>query len=294
MHRGQPARADHHSASASASAVDQHAAVVLGLADSSDAAWLGADRCSTNVDGRTRAGREAAAHPGSADRRRQHSPGGALLERAGDRRRSLHDVIAATSLDPEHLDAWAHGLAVRCVVFALDHWAPSPTRTVGTTGAACWPTPSRLWHLRDSVADLAWPGQLAAPDGYDLLRVALGHRLPHAEHLRAPPPVARFYAPGELPADGRVRVPPRASHHDHAGAGTARGSGAPPTTWRCGWPGWPHPLCCLCAAPATVPDHHPLSRRELVAAGDSHPDAWRHLRPLCEACHNAKSARDRR
>ena len=55
-----------------------------------------------------------------------------------------------------------------------------------------------------------------------------------------------------------------------------------------------HPLCCLCRRPATVPDHHPLSRRELVAAGDPHPDAWRNLRPLCESCHNAKSARERR
>jgi len=55
-----------------------------------------------------------------------------------------------------------------------------------------------------------------------------------------------------------------------------------------------HPTCSLCREPATVADHHPLARRELVAAGDPHPDAWVNLRPLCESHHNAKSGGERR
>lgn len=52
-----------------------------------------------------------------------------------------------------------------------------------------------------------------------------------------------------------------------------------------------HPLCLLCAAPATVPDHYPLSRRALVAAGVADPDADERLRPLCKSCHDKSTAR---
>ena len=45
-----------------------------------------------------------------------------------------------------------------------------------------------------------------------------------------------------------------------------------------------HPTCDLCGEPAVVADHHPTSRRDLVAQGDPHPDAWSHLRPLCRSC----------
>jgi 5-methylcytosine-specific restriction protein A len=53
-----------------------------------------------------------------------------------------------------------------------------------------------------------------------------------------------------------------------------------------------HPVCVLCGRPATHSDHHPLSRRELLALGVEHPDAWSRLRALCTSCHNRKSARD--
>lgn len=46
-----------------------------------------------------------------------------------------------------------------------------------------------------------------------------------------------------------------------------------------------HPTCVDCGAPATVPDHDPVSRAELVARGDPHPDAWHHLKPRCRPCH---------
>lgn len=53
-----------------------------------------------------------------------------------------------------------------------------------------------------------------------------------------------------------------------------------------------HPWCNLCGRPAQVPDHHPETRKELVAKGDPDPDADRHLRPLCTSCHNSETARN--
>jgi 5-methylcytosine-specific restriction protein A len=53
-----------------------------------------------------------------------------------------------------------------------------------------------------------------------------------------------------------------------------------------------HPVCCLCGAPSEVPDHWPLSRRQLLEAGDPHPDAWTHLRPLCRSCHSRETNRN--
>lgn len=50
-----------------------------------------------------------------------------------------------------------------------------------------------------------------------------------------------------------------------------------------------HPICCLCQGPASVPDHYPLGRRELVARGVRDPDAWHRLRPLCKPCHDIET-----
>lgn len=52
-----------------------------------------------------------------------------------------------------------------------------------------------------------------------------------------------------------------------------------------------HPRCALCGRASTVPDHYPRSRRELVAAGVLDPDADEYLRPLCDPCHRAETAR---
>jgi len=52
-----------------------------------------------------------------------------------------------------------------------------------------------------------------------------------------------------------------------------------------------HPWCVLCKRAATVADHHPVSRRDLVAAGVPDPDAPHWLRPLCASCHNRSTAR---
>lgn len=52
-----------------------------------------------------------------------------------------------------------------------------------------------------------------------------------------------------------------------------------------------NPWCVLCGRTAQVADHHPLSRRDLVARGEAKPDAPKHLRPLCTLCHNRETAR---
>lgn len=52
------------------------------------------------------------------------------------------------------------------------------------------------------------------------------------------------------------------------------------------------PICVLCdLAPSTVADHHPLSRRDLVAAGLD-PDDPKHGRGLCKRCHDRETARN--
>lgn len=52
------------------------------------------------------------------------------------------------------------------------------------------------------------------------------------------------------------------------------------------------PICVAChLAVATVADHYPLSRRELVIRGMDPNDA-RHGRGLCKPCHDASTARE--
>lgn len=47
-----------------------------------------------------------------------------------------------------------------------------------------------------------------------------------------------------------------------------------------------HPHGPQCLTPSTVADHHPRTRRELVAAGVPDPDALHLLRGICASCHN--------
>lgn len=51
-----------------------------------------------------------------------------------------------------------------------------------------------------------------------------------------------------------------------------------------------NPTCVLCGGAARVADHWPLTRRQLLALGDPHPDAWERLRPLCRPCHSRETA----
>lgn len=51
-----------------------------------------------------------------------------------------------------------------------------------------------------------------------------------------------------------------------------------------------NPICELDGAIASVADHYPLSRRELLARRVSDPDADHRLRPLCASCHNKETA----
>lgn len=50
------------------------------------------------------------------------------------------------------------------------------------------------------------------------------------------------------------------------------------------------PTCVLCGAVATVADHYPTSRRDLVAAGLDADDPARG-RGLCHRCHSAETAK---
>lgn len=52
------------------------------------------------------------------------------------------------------------------------------------------------------------------------------------------------------------------------------------------------PICVLCHnAVATVADHYPKSRADLIAL-NMNPDDPAHGRGLCEGCHNAETARN--
>lgn len=46
-----------------------------------------------------------------------------------------------------------------------------------------------------------------------------------------------------------------------------------------------------CVAPATVADHYPETKAELVARGVTDPDALHRLRGLCGSCHGKHTAR---
>jgi 5-methylcytosine-specific restriction protein A len=46
-----------------------------------------------------------------------------------------------------------------------------------------------------------------------------------------------------------------------------------------------NPLCTICSALAEVPDHWPVTRKQLIERGVPDPDAAHRLRPLCLACH---------
>lgn len=52
-----------------------------------------------------------------------------------------------------------------------------------------------------------------------------------------------------------------------------------------------HPACTLCGRLANTPDHHPVSRRELVARGVANPDQDCYVRPLCNPCHGRETAK---
>ena len=63
---------------------------------------------------------------------------------------------------------------------------------------------------------------------------------------------------------------------------------------RCEDPGCPeHPGESRCLHLSTVADHHPLTRRELVARGLD-PDDPQHGRGLCKGCHDHHTATDER
>lgn len=51
-----------------------------------------------------------------------------------------------------------------------------------------------------------------------------------------------------------------------------------------------NPRCVICARLSTVPDHWPVSRRDLLAGGILDPDQDQYVRPLCKPCHDRQTA----
>ena len=52
------------------------------------------------------------------------------------------------------------------------------------------------------------------------------------------------------------------------------------------------PVCVVCQQkPSTVADHHPVSRRDLVAQAVTDPDAPHRMRGVCGPCHSTETAR---
>lgn len=51
-----------------------------------------------------------------------------------------------------------------------------------------------------------------------------------------------------------------------------------------------NPTCRLCQATATVADHYPVGRRDLIGQGVRDPDTDDRLRPLCASCHGKETA----
>jgi 5-methylcytosine-specific restriction protein A len=49
-------------------------------------------------------------------------------------------------------------------------------------------------------------------------------------------------------------------------------------------------MCVDCGARATTSDHAPVSRRDLIAAGVTDPDADRYLQARCTPCHSRRTA----
>lgn len=53
------------------------------------------------------------------------------------------------------------------------------------------------------------------------------------------------------------------------------------------------PICVVCGREfATVADHWPTSRKDLIAQGVKDPDALSRLRGLCAGCHGSETARE--
>lgn len=50
-----------------------------------------------------------------------------------------------------------------------------------------------------------------------------------------------------------------------------------------------NPWCALCPRPATIADHWPRTRRQLLTARVQDPDDDRYLRPICRPCHNKQT-----
>lgn len=106
---------------------------------------------------------------------------------------------------------------------------------------------------------------------------------------RKPRPPCSIPGCPELTTGGRCPAHEREANRDRV----SRGGAVYTTRWQRIRKAYlyANPWCVLCGRAANVADHFPASRRELAAKGVPNPDASKHLRPLCVACHNRETAR---
>lgn len=158
----------------------------------------------------------------------------------------------------------------------------------------------RGYGLLAGVAAIPLPHVAQLVEATGLNPVQWGFETSHAdpgiakEHPPMPKRPARPCSHPACPAlvRGRSSTCPEHSRQRASGRASTRRPGQYDTAWQRRRRAYlyAHPWCVLCGRPATVPDHYPLSRAELVRQGVADPDADRYLRPLCAACHNRETA----
>jgi 5-methylcytosine-specific restriction protein A len=114
--------------------------------------------------------------------------------------------------------------------------------------------------------------------------------MPLGRYRTCPTPGCSTLVPTGTGKCERCRPAARRKYDQARPSATARGYGA---AWRQRriWFLIDHPNCVDCDGPATVADHDPVPRVELLERGDPDPDAFHHLKPRCESCHNRRTAR---
>lgn len=109
---------------------------------------------------------------------------------------------------------------------------------------------------------------------------------------KPPQPCATPGCPGKTPTGRCERCQGRGQRGTAQGRETtaARGYGAIWRAVRLDYLGR-HPRCVLCGRMATVADHYPTSRRQLIRDQVPDPDADHRIRPLCAPHHATETAK---
>lgn len=141
--------------------------VIVGLV-AEGVAWLGADSCGVDDNGRRR--------PGGKLLRLPVGDGCALLAHAGEGALKLvvrHGLTTEAPEDAGSLDGWAQALAVASAELALDHKPPITDGDGGVAGHSLLAYSGRLWHLAQGCAESAAGPVAAIGSGSDYALGAL-------------------------------------------------------------------------------------------------------------------------